>query len=186
MSQYLDILLRPDPEIAPHQLMAALYAKLHLALVKLENSTIGVSFPDYADKPASLGHRLRVLGSKADLERLMALPWLRGLQDHINLSAVASVPSHVGYRRFSRVQVKSSPARLRRRQMKRHGLTEEEAHARVPDGSAETLTLPFVTLRSASTAQTFRLFLRCDSVIAAANGVFNTYGLSTTATVPWF
>ena len=186
MSHYLDIFLRPDPEIAAHQLMAALYTKLHLALVQLNSNTMGVSFPDYLEKPASLGKRLRLCGPAVDLQQLMALPWLGGLQDHINLSAVAAVPLQAGHRRFSRVQAKSNPERLRRRQMNRHGLTEEEARARVPDSCAETLTLPFVVLRSASTTQTFRLFLRCESASAATSGVFNAYGLSATATVPWF
>ena len=186
MAHYLDLLLRPDPETAPHQLMAALYAKLHLALVQLDSGTLGVSFPAYAEKPASLGNRLRVFGPEADLQRLMALPWLGGLQDHIQSSAVTEVPAQLNYRRLSRVQAKSNPERLRRRQMKRHGLTEEEARARVPDSCAETLALPFVVLRSASTTQTFRLFLRCEPASAAASGVFNTYGLSATATVPWF
>lgn len=186
MSHYLDILLRPNPEIAPHQLLAALYAKLHLALVQLDSSTLGVSFPGYTEKPASLGNRLRVLGPEADLQQLMALPWLGGLQDHIELLAVAQVPPQVGYRRLSRVQAKSSPERLRRRQMKRHSLTEEEARARVPDSCAETLALPFLVLRSASTTQTFRLFLRCEPASAEVGGAFNSYGLSAAATVPWF
>lgn len=186
MSHYLDILLRPDPEIAPHQLMAALYAKLHLALVLLDSSTLGVSFPGYAEKPASLGNCLRVVGPEADLHRLLALPWLGGLQDHLHTSAVAVVPPQVGYRRLSRVQTKSNPQRLRRRQMKRHGLTEEEARARVPDSCAQTLALPFLTLRSSSTAQSFMLFVRCEVASAPAIGVFNAYGLSSTATIPWF
>ena len=101
MSHYLDILLRPDPEIAPHQLLAALYAKLHLALVQLKSSSIGVSFPDYAEKPSTLGNRLRLCGPAADLQKLMALPWLGGLQDHISPSLVAAVPPQAGYRRLS-------------------------------------------------------------------------------------
>lgn len=186
MSHYLDILLRPDPEIAPHQLMAALYSKLHLALVQLNSSTIGVSFPDYAENPASLGIRMRLCAPVVDLQQLVALPWLGGLKDHIHYSAISIVPSHVGYRHFRRVQAKSNPDRLRRRQIKRHGLTEEEALSRVPDNCAEALRLPFVVLRSASTAQTFKLFLRCDVASVATDGLFNTYGLSTTATTPWF
>lgn len=186
MSHYLDILLRPDPEIAPHQLMAALYAKLHLALVQLGSGRLGVSFPGYTEKPASLGNCLRVFGPETDLQGLIALPWLGGLQDHLHTLSVAQVPPAVGYRRFSRVQAKSNPDRLRRRQMKRHGLSEDEARARVPDSCAETLTLPFVMLRSASTMQTFRLFIRSDTASAPASGMFNAYGLSATATVPWF
>lgn len=186
MSHYLDIHLRPDPEIACHQLLAALYSKLHLALVQLNSSTIGVSFPDYAAKPASLGVRLRLCAPVVDLQQLMALPWLGGLQEHTHYSAVSMVPPQAGYRRFSRVQAKSNPQRLRRRQMRRHGLTEEEALARVPESCAEALTLPFVVLHSTSTAQTFRLFLRCEFASVATDGPFNTYGLSTTATTPWF
>ena len=186
MSHYIDILLRPDPEITSHQLMAALYSKLHLALVQLNSSSIGVSFPDYAAKPASLGVRLRLCGPLVDLQQFIALPWLGGLEDHIYCSAVCMVPPQAGYRRFSRVQAKSSPERLRRRQMRRHGLTEEEALARIPDSCAEALTLPFVVVRSTSTAQTFRLFLRCEFASVATDGPFNTYGLSTTATTPWF
>lgn len=186
MSHYLDIFLRLDPELAAHQLMAALYAKLHLALVQLDSSSLGVSFPGYAEKPASLGNRLRVFGPEADLHRLTALPWLGGLQDHLQTSAVTEVPPQPGYRRFSRVQVKSSPERLRRRQMKRHGLSEEEARARVPDSCSKVLALPFVVLRSTSTTQTFRLFLRCETANGPTSGLFNAYGLSATATVPWF
>lgn len=186
MSHYLDIHLRLDPEIASHQLMAALYSKLHVALVQLQSSSLGVGFPGYTEKPPSLGDRMRIFGPEADLQRLVALPWLGGLQDHIQSSAVAAVPARVGYRRLSRVQAKSNPERLRRRQIKRHGLTEEEARTRVPDSCAETLALPFVVLRSGSTTQTFRLFLRCETVMAEAGGTFNTYGLSSTATVPWF
>lgn len=186
MSHYLDIDLRHDPEIASQHLMAALYSKLHLALVQLSSSRIGVSFPGYVEKPASLGKRLRLCGPATDLQQLMALPWLGGLQDHLKLSTMAAVPPQTGYRRLARVQAKSSPERLRRRQMKRHGLTEEEARIRVPDSCAEALALPYVVLHSASTTQTFRLFLRCEPVSAPASGVFNAYGLSATATIPWF
>lgn len=186
MSHYIDIFLRPDPEIATHQLMAALYAKLHLALVQLDSSALGVSFPGYAEKPASLGNQLRVFGPEADLHGLIALPWLGGLQDHLQTSAVTEVPLQAGYRRFSRVQAKSNPERLRRRQMKRHGLTEEEARARIPDSCLETLELPHVVLRSASTMQTFRLFIRRETATGPVSGVFNAYGLSATATAPWF
>lgn len=186
MTYYLDLTLRPDPEIAPHQLMAALFSKLHLALVQIDSKAIGVSFPEYAEKPASLGRRLRLCGPESELHKLVASPWLGGLQDHIQSSAVAAIPPHAGFRRFIRVQAKSSPERLRRRQMKRHGLTVEEARSRVPDSCTESLTLPYLVLRSASTGQSFRLFLRRAEVSKAVDGTFNSYGLSATATVPWF
>ena len=186
MAHYLDILLRPDPETTPQQLMAALFAKLHRTLVQLGSTGIGVSFPEYKAAPPYLGNTLRLLGTEEDLHRLMGQPWLSGLQDHIEQAAVQPVPAHATHRRLSRVQAKSSPERLRRRQMKRHGLTEQEALARLPDACAETLALPFLMVRSASTEQSFKLFLRCEPASASAGGLFNAYGLSTTATIPWF
>jgi CRISPR-associated endonuclease Csy4 len=86
-----------------------------------------------------------------------------------------------------RVQAQSSADRIRRRQMKRHGWTEEEARARIADSVEQQLALPYLTLRSQSTGQHFRLFidhLPCQPAPVA--GPFNAYGLSSTATIPWF
>ena len=187
LTHYIDIHLRPDPEFADSHLLAALYAKLHRALVQLGADQLAVGFPDYADKPLGLGQVLRILGSADGLSKLMALPWLTGMADHVQVIPMAPVPEGVSHRQLSRVQAKSSPERLRRRQIKRHGLTPEQARERIPDSAAQTVKLPFLPVRSASTGQTFLLFLRLgpasESVVA---GTFNAYGLSATATTPWF
>lgn len=186
-SHYIDIHLRPDPEFPAHHLMAALYAKLHRALVQLQTSAIGVGFPGYATAPAALGSTLRLVGPAAELARLMEHDWLKGMRDHTALTPAATVPAHAAHRSLRRVQAKSSPERLRRRQMRRHGLTAEQAQARVPDTAAELLRLPFVVLASSSTGQTFPVFLKLGPVVPTPQtGSFNAYGLSTTATIPWF
>lgn len=187
MHHYIDIHLRPDPEFPAHQLMAALYAKLHRVLALVQANTIGVSFPGYQSHPPTLGNTLRLLGPQGDLVRLMEHQWLTGLRDHTNVAPMAPVPTTAVHRHLRRAQAKSSPERLRRRQMRRHGLTEEQALERVPDAAAEMLRLPFITLSSASTGQRFRLFLRMSPTVSTASaGEFNTYGLSSTATIPWF
>jgi CRISPR-associated endonuclease Csy4 len=187
LTHYLDIHLRSDPEFPAHQLLAALYAKLHRALVHLQSTDVAVGFPGYSDKPPGLGNTLRLLGQSERLEQVMALPWLTGMADHVQVGAVQSVPAVVNHGRLLRVQAKSSPERLRRRQMKRHGLTEAQVRERIPDSAAQRLELPFLTMRSASTGQPFLLFLRREASSApSAAGTFNAYGLSTTATVPWF
>lgn len=187
MSHYIDIHLRPDPEFPAHQLMGALYAKVHRLLAKVQASTIGVSFPGYKTVPATLGHTLRLVGPKADLAGLMEHDWLKGMRDHTEVMQVAAVPADAVQRILRRVQAKSSPERLRRRQMRRHGLTEEQAQERVPDSAAELLNLPFVVFTSASTGQTFRLYLRLGPAVGNAQaGTFNAYGLSASATTPWF
>ncbi|GGM32158.1 hypothetical protein GCM10009425_48390 [Pseudomonas asuensis] len=76
------------------------------------------------------------------------MPWLTGMRDHVRLSAVAAVPSNTKHSQVRRVQVDSSSERLRRRAMKRHGLTEEQARERIPDSVEKKLRLPYLQLRS--------------------------------------
>ncbi|MEY6431054.1 type I-F CRISPR-associated endoribonuclease Cas6/Csy4 [Thioalkalicoccus limnaeus] len=188
MSHYIDIHLRPDPELPSHQLMDALYAKLHRALVQLQLARVGVSFPGYQETPPALGKTLRLIGPKDTLEQLMAHAWLQGMRDHVDTREIASVPDDATHRCLRRVQAKSNPERLRRRQMRRHALNEEQARVRIPDSTAEVLRLPFVTMRSTSTGHTFPLFLQLGPPLLSAepDGEFNSYGLSSTATIPWF
>ena len=187
MDHYVDIEVRPDPEFANNQLMGALYAKLHRAFVALENHRIGVSFPGVDEEKTHLGTRLRLHGELELLSTLLASDWLAGMRDHVALNAPALVPHHAQHRMVSRVQVKSSPARLRRRLMRRHNLSEDEACQRIPDDVARFTQLPFVQLRSTSTGQAFSLFIQHGPMQAAATlGDFNTYGLGQGATIPWF
>ena len=97
------------------------------------------------------------------------------------------MPAHAAHRTLRRVQVKSSPERLRRRLMKRHQLSEAQARERIPDSVGRMTDLPYVPMASTSTAQQFKLFLALGAAQPQPQaGDFNTYGLSATATVPWF
>lgn len=201
MDHYVDIRLQPDAEFAPAMLMAALFTKLHKALTAGAHQDIGVSFPqmEEGDAPSArtsriggnpryaLGQVLRLHGTSLTLHKLLTTDWLTGMRDHVACGAVLAVPTDARHRVVSRVQAKSSPERLRRRQMRRHGLTAEQAQERIPDSAAEMLNLPFLTLRSQSTGQTFRLFIRLGPEQATAvPGEFGAYGLSPQTTVPWF
>ena len=200
MDHYVDIRIQPDAEFGPSLLMCALFTKLHKALAAGGHQDIGVSFPqaEAGDVPPVvsrsgahprylLGKVLRVHGGATALQRLLSADWLSGMRDHVFCSAVQAVPAKTSHCVVSRVQAKSNPDRLRRRQMRRHGLTAEQAQERVPDTVAEMLDLPFLTIRSQSTGQTFRLFIRQGSPQASpVSGTFNAYGLSAQATVPWF
>lgn len=187
-SHYVDIQLRPYPEVAPHQLMSSLYQRLHLALVNLGEQRIGVSFPGHDEQSPSLGSHMRLHGPIDALTALQGTAWLRGIRDHLLITDVASVPSDTRHRQVLRVQVKSNAARLRRRAMKRHGLDETQAAKRIPDSAGQRSSLPFVTLASKSTGQHgFPLFVRHGPVLAnPLEGAFNSYGLSLGASVPWF
>lgn len=187
MDHYVDIEVRPDPEFPAYQLMSALYAKLHRALVAQACTGIGVSFPGVDSQAPHLGTRLRLHGSLAALSALLQSDWLAGMRDHVALTPPAPAPAAAQHRAVKRVQVKSSPERLRRRLMRRHNLDEQQARQRIPDESARLAHLPFVQLRSTSTGQTFRLFIDHGPVQpGAVPGDFNAYGLSQGGTIPWF
>lgn len=187
MDHHVDIDMRPDPEFPAYQLMTALYTKLHRALVAQGSTRIGVSFPSANLKVPHLGTRLRLHGDLATLSALLKSDWLTGMRDHVALTPPMRVPDNAQHRVVRRVQVKSSPERLRRRLMRRHDIGEQEARQRIPDESARFARLPFMPLRSTSTGQTFRLFIDHGAIQAsAASGNFNTYGLSQAATIPWF
>jgi len=187
MDHHVDIDVQPDPEFPAHQLMGALYAKLHRVLAALNSSCIGVSFPDFNSRAPHLGKRLRLHGDFAALAALMSSDWIRGMCDHVTLTPPTHVPETTKHCVVRRVQVKSSPERLRRRLMRRHGLDAQEACRRIPDEAAELANLPYVQLRSTSSGQSFRLFIEHGPTQShAIAGSFNTYGLSQVATIPWF
>lgn len=188
MRSHIDLRLRPDPEIAAHQLMSSVFGRLHLALVQAQRQDIGVSFPEHDDGRPTLGAVLRMHGSAEALGTLQATGWLRTLGDYVSVLPMAAAPAGCGYRVVSRVQAKSGVDRLRRRAMRRHCCDAAEAAQRIPAAAQELLSLPFVTIGSRSTGQTsFPLFVRHGPVLpASVPGAFNSYGLSTEATVPWF
>jgi len=185
MDHFVDINILPTPELKSTQILNSLYGKLHDCLTKTESKAIGVSFPRHGQ--TSLGDILRLHGGKDDLSQVIAMQWLMGYSDYVSVSAPARVPDDTKHRLVSRVQVKSSPARLRRRAIKRHQITEAEALARYPDRIAEETDLPYVQLRSASTKQVFRLFVKHGPVSTEQlKGDFSAYGLSANSTIPWF
>lgn len=187
MDHYQELRLLPDPEFPTTLLLNALFAKLHRALVGLPESRPGVSFPDYDATRPGLGDRLRIHGSAVILDALADRHWLSGMRDHVVIGSVTATPATEQNVQVRRVQAKSSPERLRRRLMRRHGLSEEAALARQPERAGARLSLPWLEVRSTSTDQRFRLFIQqkvCSG--PPIPGTFNPYGLSRTATLPWF
>jgi len=113
--------------------------------------------------------------------------WLNGMSDHIHVTGIQPIPRPEGYRRVQRVQVKSSPERLRRRYMRRHQVDEQSARQAIPDTARKSLALPYVRIDSQSTGQRFQLFIKHGSIEdRPTEGLFNHYGLSVDATIPWF
>ncbi|WP_379654105.1 type I-F CRISPR-associated endoribonuclease Cas6/Csy4 [Pseudoxanthomonas sp. UC19_8] len=186
-THFIDLRVLPDPETGPAQLLGALYDRLHLALVRHRRDDIGVSFPHYSLNPRALGSVLRLHGTAEALRGLMDTAWLGGVRDHVRIGELAPAPPHAEHRTLQRRQFKTSVERLRRRRMQRKGETAEQAAHAIPESVQRQPDLPYVHLRSSSTAQPFCLFLaRGPLREQPVPGPFNSHGLSSTTTVPWF
>lgn len=184
MDHYLEIRVLPDPEFTEEMLMAALFAKLHRALGARGKGDIGISFPLHTLKPGGL---LRLHGMLSALTELEQVAWRKGLSDYCQCGNITPVPDAPGWRCVSRVQVKSSPQRLLRRSVKKGWLSEAEAQQKLLTMQEEQTDLPWIAMRSLSTGQSFRLFIHHGDIVdSAVTGEFSSYGLSQTATIPWF
>ncbi|SBT18147.1 CRISPR-associated endonuclease Cas6/Csy4 [Marinomonas gallaica] len=188
MDYYLDISILEDPEFSAPILMNALFSKLHRALVEVSNHDIGVSFPDAGKK--SLGKKLRLHGTLERLSELESLAWRKGLGDFTQVSDITDVPKTDEYWLVQRIHVQSNPDRIRRRAMKRHNLTYEQAVEQIPDSSGKQLELPYVRIKSQSTCgQQFPLFIKQTAISEGSppNEIqFSKYGLSSNTPVPKF
>ncbi|MDW2983091.1 MAG: type I-F CRISPR-associated endoribonuclease Cas6/Csy4 [Rhodanobacter sp.] len=186
-THYIDLKVIHDPETGPTQLLGALYDRLHLALVQQRQDNIGISFPGYSLNPRTLGTSLRLHGSEADLQQLLASDWLKGMRDHVRIENLAVAPIGAPHRIVQRKQFKTSAERLRRRRMRRKGETEEQAKAAIPSSMERHPNLPYIHLHSKSTRQPFCLFIALGPLQTAATpGRFNSHGLSNPASIPWF
>lgn len=187
MDHFVDVTLRGDAEFSVGQVLAAAYGRLHRALAANDHGRIGISFPEHHAGRRWLGPRLRIHGSWSDLSGLMDVRWLGGVSDYADVSQISGVPSTMQHRTVRRVQIDSSPERLRRRLMHRHQIDEVSARQRIPDGLVGRLDLPWLQVHSSSSGQRFRLFIEHGPLQQApTRGKYSTYGLSATATIPWF
>ncbi len=183
MDHHVDITVLPDPEFQETTLMNTLFALLHRALGKHGQGKIGVSFPDHSK---TLGARIRLHGSKRALEEFMQTSWITGMMDYCYVGHVQPVPSGTSFRTVRRVQAKSSHNK-RKRSVAKGWLDESEARKRIPDSQQRTLHLPYAQLRSLSNGNMMRIYIEHGELVQqSVAGLFSAYGLSSTATVPWF
>lgn len=192
MKYYLDITLLPDGEANFGFLWQAVYRQVHLALVESKtpkgDSTVSVSIPEYGARAFPLGSKLRLLASsKGSLESLDIDKWLARLKDYTHSTSIKSVPEKVTqFARFNRRQFKTNIQRLARRRMKRQGVSFEEAIEYYASFKDKESKLPYINMKSLSKDESFKFFIEQELLAEPIEGVFNCYGLSGAATVPWF
>jgi CRISPR-associated endonuclease Csy4 len=187
MDSYFDIKALPNPEILQSAVVAHLMQQLHRVLPQYEGR-IGLSFPAYGQQ-RTLGGIIRVLGVKVDIDNVFhQLNDMVEVKDYGLITPVSVIPSSVEkHAFFTRVHAKGKSRfeRLKKRHLER-GTWTNELEVAASEKMRKPLHYPHVSLKSASTGETFLLFLNRRLCGLPVEGVFNGYGLSKTATVPWF
>lgn len=183
MDSYIDVKIKPDSEMRENVLVNKVYTKLHKALHALNTNSLGISFPEYK---ILLGRVIRVHGSQSDLSKLQGLNWLGGLIGYCDITYIKPVPDNVCYRTISRVQSNMSQAKLNRL-IKRGSISQQEAKDYRKKMFTKGLDNPYVELESTSNGLKYRRYFQFSPLLEqSAEGGFDTFGTSRTATVPWF
>lgn len=183
MNNYINIDLRPDDEMPLNWLLNSVYTKLHKVLFDLSSTSIGISFPKYK---VTLGSMLRLFGSESDLAALQQKNWLGGMSGYCKVSEIIPVPDNTQHRIVSRVQTTMSSSKLKRL-IKRGSITEGEVKAYKTKMFTKGLDNPYLELQSGSNGHKHRRYIEFSQLQnKSVEGVFDQFGLSKTATVPWF
>jgi len=183
MDSYIDIRLRPDAEMREAELSSKVFTKFHKALVMMNIEKIGISFPEVNVK---LGRLFRLHGEASLLHNLQGLAWLGPLIGYCQLSEILAVPEQTQHRVISEHRSNMSSAKLRR--LITRGSIDKEGEKRYKVKMlSQDFDNPYLDLFSSSTEQVHRKFFELSDIQKQpVEGVFDSYGLSKTATVPWF
>lgn len=183
MDYYIDIQIKPDPEMRENVLLNKVYSKLHKALYSLKSTEIGVSFPKYK---IMLGDVIRIHGSENKLTELQDTNWLGGLIGYCDVSSIKTIPHNVSYRTISRKQSNMTEAKLRRL-IKRGSISQEEMKQYKAKMFQQGLDNAYFELESTSNNQKYRRYIEFGELKnQKTTGQFDSFGLSKEVTIPCF
>jgi CRISPR-associated endonuclease Csy4 len=181
--RFLSCTEKPNDETRLNVLLNGIYTELHKTLFDLKSTNIGVSFPRYK---VTLGNLLRLHGSDVALGNLQKVDWLGGVKGYCNVGEILRTPENVKFRTVSRKQTTMSQSKLRRL-TKRGSISEEEIKQYKTKMFSKSLENPYVELMSGSNGQKHRRYIEFGELLDhPVLGEFDQFGLSKTATVPWF
>lgn len=183
MNYYQDFKVKPNKKRNTPSLMSSLYANFHLALVKGAFTNIGVSFPNVGE---NIGNIIRIHGTEENL-KFLGSKWIHNaISDCVIVGDITLVPEEHDQRNIRRHKPKFSNARLRRL-IKRGTIDAAGIQNYRRKMFTEQVELPFLDVWSESSKNLYRTFFDIsEPKKSPASGEFNSFGLSESATVPWF
>ena len=196
MKYYQDITLLPDAETHIGFIWHKVYQQIHIALADNKHpdgsSAIAVSFPEYKKTKFPLGSKLRLFApTESQLIELDAEKWLFRLKDYTHVKPIRSVPEISKYACFRRKAVKSPEKKAELLAQHLQKPLDVVIRYRKENGLLKACDLPYIHMESQKKTETgqknrFRLFIEQTLSEQYVSGTFDFYGLSKTATVPWF
>lgn len=198
MKYYQEVTLLPGVEIPLYFIWSNVYRQLHLAFVEAKNDTntipYGVSFPQYQNemKDKGLGEKVRIFArSEDELEKLGVKRWLQRLTDYVHITGIREVPDKIaGYAVYRRVHQENGAEQKTKRFLLRHNdvtvTYEDIVHKFAVHQKNKLKHLPYISQKSLTNNNAFRLYIEKQNCEQAVGGDFGTYGLSESATVPEF
>jgi CRISPR-associated endonuclease Csy4 len=190
-SHYLELRAIPQIEITEVNVINQVMQSLHQIIVNYQGN-IAVSFPLY-NVYKTLGGVIRLFGTEDELLKIEAdIQRQSSINDYVILMPISKVPFTGKYLRLKRIQGKNQ--HTLRRTLKR---TQERLSAQgkwsekvkqdiIKKWSHFHLQYPHLHMHSKSSGQKFILWIKQEKCLEPASGIFNSYGLSQTATVPDF
>ncbi len=196
MKYYQDITLIPDAEVNIGFLWYKVFQQVHIALADNQlpdgSSAIAVSFPEYKKTVFPLGSRLRLFAQSEDqLQKLNVAKWLARLQDYCHIKSTCNVPDVSEYACFRRKPVKSPEKKAELLAKHLQKPLAEVIKFRKENNLIKECDFPYIHMESQRKMESgnknrFRLFVEQTISDGPIAGQFDCYGLSKTATVPWF
>ena len=186
-SHYIELSLIPSAEMLQSELMGFVLENIHKELVKYQGR-IGLSFPAYLEG-RTLGATIRLFGNEDDIGQIFVK--LQKLADYVIFQEPNAIPKTYEFATFSRYRPKiPTNSDLKRMELRsqKAGFSEVEIYRRKEEWLKKSRDsfMPFVYLRSSSTGQKMPLYIKMQEKPKAEEGIFNSYGLSKSATVPIF
>ncbi len=196
MKYYQDITLIPDMEVSIGFLWHKVFQQIHIGLADNKQpdgtSAIAVSFLEYNKAGFPLGSQLRLFTeSEQQLVQFNAGKWLERLQDYCHIKPIRQVSDVKNFVRFQRKATKSPERKAQRLAEHLQKPVDEVIKYRKKNDLFNESKLPFINMESQASTETgdknkFRLFIEQTFHDESIQGSFDCYGLSKTATVPWF
>jgi CRISPR-associated endonuclease Csy4 len=184
MDFYLEISIKKETSDS-NRVLSELVSALHKTLFDIQASDVGISFPECDQH--TLGKKLRLHGTQSRLLQFQRGDWIGDyVSVDVEIKDVMPVPVDTLHRCFFRKQPTKSKAKLRRA-LKRGYFNPDHAQHYRQKMMNQGFNSGFLMLKSSSNGQIHRRYVVMGELEkVAVSGEFDAFGLSRTATVPWF